>query len=143
MKPKILQRIAAIVILVHLLGHTVGHIMWDNPEDPKMKEVVNAMKSHESDFMGASKSMADYYEGYSWEIFFLYGMTISILWFVSGFKTDEKTIAKKVLYPIAVAYMAFGIIEFIHFFPFAASLSIVAGILIAISLMIGSEKYTG
>jgi hypothetical protein len=137
MTPKILQRIAAIVILVHLLGHTVGHIMWDNPDDPKMQEVVNAMKGYESDFMGARKSMADYYEGYSWEIFFLYGMTISILWVVSGFKQDDKAMTKKLLYPIAIAYMAFGVIEFIHFFPFAASLSMIAGILIALSLKMG------
>lgn len=59
MKAKILLRIAALLILVHLLGHSIGHSTWDTPEDQKMDEVVAAMKGYKADFMGATKSMAD------------------------------------------------------------------------------------
>ena len=129
MKAKLLLRIAAGLILVHLLGHTVGHLTWDSPEDPTMKEVVTSMKSHKADFMGATKSMADYYNGYSLMIFGLFGMTILLLWFISGFVNDQRQIANRLLLPIGVVYLFFGITEYIYFFPFAASMSFLAGLL--------------
>ena len=53
MKAKVLLKIAAGLILIHLLGHGVGHNDWDKPRDPKMMDVVTAMKSHEGEFMGS------------------------------------------------------------------------------------------
>ena len=139
MKAKILLRIAAALILVHLLGHGVGHSAWDKPEDPKMQEVVSAMKGYSAEFMGATKSMADYYNGYSLIIFGLYAMTILILWFASGFINEHRTIAAKILYPVAIAYLAFGVIEYISFFPFAASMSFFAGLLTLLSITVAKK----
>ncbi|QHT67271.1 hypothetical protein GXP67_11800 [Rhodocytophaga rosea] len=129
MKAKVIVRIAALLILVHLLGHTMGHFTWDTPEDTKMKQVVEAMKTHKADFMGAAKSMADYYTGYSLMILGLFAMSILLLWFISGFINDQRQIANRLLYPIGIVYILFGIIEYLYFFPFAASMSFIAGIL--------------
>lgn len=57
MKARFLIRISAILIFVHLLGHRMEHFSWNTLKDPKMKEVVIAMKSHSAKFMGATKSM--------------------------------------------------------------------------------------
>ena len=76
MKAKILLRVASLLILVHLLGHSMGHLQWDKPKDPKMKEVVDIMKGYSTQFMGATKSMANYYEGYSLLMFFVFAMTL-------------------------------------------------------------------
>ena len=59
MKAKVLLKIAAGLILIHLIGHAVGHTAWDKPADPKMMEVVTAMKNYEGEFMGEVHSMAD------------------------------------------------------------------------------------
>jgi hypothetical protein len=139
MKAKLLLRIAAAFILVHLLGHSMGHATWDKPEDTKMQGVIATMKGYSATFMGATKSMADYYNGYSLIIFGLYGMTILILWFASGFINEQKTIAVKILFPIAIAYLAFGVIEYIYFFPFAASMSFLAGLLTLVSITLAKK----
>lgn len=136
MKAKILLRIAAALVLVHLMGHSIGHSVWDKPEDPRMQEVVAAMKGYSAPFMGATQSMADYYNGYSLIIFGLYGMTILILWFASEFINEHRTVATKVLYPIAIAYLAFGVIEYISFFPFAASMSFFAGLFTLLAITV-------
>lgn len=136
MKSKTLLRIAAALIAVHLLGHSVGHLTWDQQEDPQMQEVVNSMKEYSAGFMGATRSMADYYHGYSLIMFGLFGMTIAILWIVSGFLTQQRAIAAKVLFPVALAYLAFGIVEYITFFPFAAALSFLAGTLTLLSVTV-------
>lgn len=129
MKPKLLLRIASALILVHLLGHGVGHSTWTRPEDPKMREVVAAMLGYEAEFMGAMKSMGDYFNGYSLMMFFVFGMSIRLLWLASGTAHDQKRITRKMLLPIGIAYAAFGVIEFLHFFPFAAGMSLAAGLL--------------
>lgn len=128
MNTKVLLRIAAVCILVHLLGHTAGHLGWDQPADPLMQQVVQHMKGHQSSFMGATKSMADYYTGYSLLLWCTYAMTIALLWTAPSYAREHKIIATKVLYPIGITYLVFGIIEYIHFFPFAAAMSLLAGI---------------
>lgn len=134
MKSKNLLRIACVLILVHLLGHSMGHLQWDKPKDPKMKEVVDAMKGYSTEFMGASKSMANYFEGYSIILFFVFGMTIMILWSVSSFIESNKPIAIKILYPIAITYIAFGVVEYLYFFLFAASISFLAGVCVFLGI---------
>ena len=132
MKSKTLLRIAAVLILVHLLGHTMGHLGWDKPEDPKMLEVVNTMKGYSSEFMGATKSMADYYNGYSLLMFVVLGMSFVVIWSVSTVIEKLGPIGA-LLYPFGIGFILFGVIEFIYFFPFAAIISFLAGLAILIA----------
>ena len=134
MTTKILLRIAALLILVHLLGHTGGHFKWDKPEDQQMQGVVDTMLGYKANFMGATRSMGDYFNGYSLMLFFIFGMTISLLWSVSKFGESEKHVTSRILYPIGVTYVAFGVIEFYYFFPFAAIISLGAGISILLAV---------
>jgi len=134
MTSKIFLRIAALMILVHLLGHAVGHFTWDKPEDQQMQGVVDTMLGYRANFMGATRSMGDYFNGYSLMMFFIYGMTISLLWSVSQFAESERSVTSRILYPIGIAYVAFGVIEFYYFFPFAAIMSLGAGILILLAV---------
>jgi hypothetical protein len=136
MKAKVLLRIAAALILIHLIGHSVGHATWDKPEDPKMLDVVTAMKSYESEFMGSVKSMADYYNGYSLLIFGVYAMSLALLWVTSGFVHEQTAIAKKILYPLGLTLLFFGVVEFMFFFPFAACMSFLAGVLTISSVVV-------
>lgn len=73
-------RVSIGLIAIHLFGHTMGHLGWDKPEDAKMQEVVSVMKSHSADFMGATRSMGDYYNGYSLILFVVFGLSIWLLW---------------------------------------------------------------
>jgi hypothetical protein len=129
MKAKILLRIAAFCILVHLLGHGVGHMTWKTPKDSKMQEVVSQMLNHKAEFMGATRSMGDYYDGYSLILFGVYGMSIVLLWMISTIERAQVSIAQKLLLPIAITYIFFGVIEYLYFFTFAASMSMLAGLL--------------
>jgi hypothetical protein len=135
MKSGLLLKIAAILIFIHLLGHSAGHMGWKHPKDPKMQEVVNTMLDYKAPFMGASRSMGDYFHGYSLTLFFVFGMSICILWLLAGFAEEQPLIAKKIGYPLGIAYLGIGIIEAVYFFPFAAGISLLAGLMIIIALM--------
>jgi hypothetical protein len=128
MTSKLLIRIAAFCILIHLLGHTFGHTIWDKPEDPRMMDVVTSMKGYKAEFMGASKSMADYYHGYSLMIIGLFAITTWILWQASANINEHRQAVTRMLLPIGLGYLCFGVIEYLYFFPFAASMSFLAGL---------------
>lgn len=134
MSSKLLLRIAALLIVVHMLGHVMGHLTWDKPEDPKMGEVVTAMKGYSTEFMGAQKSMADYYQGYSLMIFGIFGMAVALLWIASGIVTSDRAIARKMILPVGIAFLFFGVAEFIYFFPFAAGTSFLVGLLVVVAI---------
>lgn len=140
MKAKLIVRIAAACIFVHLLGHGVGHATWKSPEDLHLQEVVKAMIQHKAPFMGAERSMADYYDGFSLILFGVYAMSIAILWSVSGFVNTHGNIASKILWPLGLVYTGFGIIEFLYFFPFAAAMSFLAGVLILVAIWLKNEN---
>lgn len=132
MSAKNLICIAAVLILIHLLGHAVGHFSWDDSAGP-LFEVVKLMKSKSADFMGATKSLADYYHGYSMIMFGLYGMSIAILLILANHTSSKMT--RQLLIPIGITYVFFGIIECLYFFPFAAAVSFLAGLLILFSVL--------
>ncbi len=135
MKPKLLLKIAAILIFIHLLGHSAGHMSWKHPKDPKMQVVVNTMLDYKAPFMGASRSMGDYFHGYSLTLFFVFGMSICMLWLIAGFVNEQPLIAKKIGYPLGIAYLGIGIIEAVYFFPLAAGISLLAGLIVVVALL--------
>lgn len=133
MSTKILIRLAAALILLHMVGHFFGHLGWDKPEDSKMQDVINTMKSYSADFMGATRSMADYFQGYSFILFGLFGMSMAVLWVISNHINANATLSKNILLMLGISYIYFGIVEYIYFFTFAATISFSAGLLMVYS----------
>src|SRR5688500_6097078 len=124
MNARILLRIAAITILIKLLGHSAGHSGWNNPEDPRINEEMSVLKGYTGEFMGATYNMAEYYTGYSLMLVCVYLLIAYILWLLSGFVSEQVSLTNRIVYPIALIFFIFGILEFLYFFPFAASMSI-------------------
>jgi hypothetical protein len=142
MKPKLLLRIAAVAILIHILGHMMGHSKWKEPADPVRQEVVRQMLENKAPFMGSVRSMGDYYEGYSLCITATLIMMMLIAWSLSGTASENPAVTSKALLPLSLCLIAFSVVEFIYFFAFAASISLVAGVLVgAASLQL--RKMTG
>lgn len=135
MSPKLLLRIAAGFILIHFLGHSMGHFTWKDTTDPVKKEVISQMTGHQFPFMGSLRSMGDYFDGYSLILFVVFILSIWLLLIVADMTERLPYIAGRLLWPLALTYLAIGIIEFICFFPFAAGISMGAGLLIATSIV--------
>ena len=134
-KSKILLYLSSLLMLVHLAGHFIGHRTWKTPKDAGMQNVVNAMLGNKANYMGAQRSFADFYHGYSLLLFVIYILSIWILIVLIGsIRRRDIKLIKNILLPIGIAYIFFGIIEFLQFFPFAAGLSALAGLLILLSI---------
>ena len=109
MKPKLLLRIASILIFVHSVLHTFGFTTWKQAPDPVYKSIVDGMTGHKFPFMGAMHSLGDYYEGFGYACSIALFLIAIILWFVSGETSHSATLSKKIIYAVGVALVAWGI----------------------------------
>ena len=133
MKPKILLRIAAILIFIHAVLHTYGFNTWKEAPDSVYKTLVVGMTAHTFPFMGAVRSLGNFYEGFGYASSIALFLIAIILWFVSGETSRSTNLAKKIIYAVGVALVAWGIDELIYFFPFAASITLTAAVLTLLS----------
>lgn len=134
MNSKILLRIAAVLLCVHLAGHTAGHLGWDKATTTEMATVIDGMKQVKEPFMGALRSKADYFSGYSLIMFFVLAMSIVVLWVGSNKVTEHKGIIAPFIYAVGIAYIGIGLVEISHFFAFAACISLLAGLLAIVAV---------
>jgi heme A synthase len=125
MTSKLLLRIAASMMFLHTIGHTIGAITWKNPPNVAVGQVINGMEDDHFDFMGRSVSLGAFFSGYGFIMILVLIATCLILWFISDETKSPLTI--KLLTVLTVFLLAMGIIELIYFFPLPAILSLVAG----------------
>ncbi|GAL84375.1 hypothetical protein MYP_1603 [Sporocytophaga myxococcoides] len=133
MNVKILLRIASGLLIFHLIAHTLGHSGWKRAEEPLKQEIINKMIGHKFPFMGAERSMGDYYEGYGYASTVALAFMAVVLWLISGAINTNKELSYRILLSLSLALLFWGGIEALYFFPFAASITLLACLLTLIS----------
>jgi len=126
MSSKLLLRVAATMMFLHTIGHSIGALTWKNAPNPAVGQVIRGMEDNHFDFMGKSASLASFFEGYGLTMILVLISITLILWFVSG---EAKTpFTTRLLGVLAVFLFAMAIVEFVYFFPLPGVLSSIAGI---------------
>jgi hypothetical protein len=122
MKPKLLLRIAAILMFLHTIGHTFGALGWKKAPNAAVAGVISGMENNHFDFMGRTTTIASFYEGYGYSMIAVLLFISVLLWLLSA-----EPVAK--LLPLtAVFLLLLAVVEFIYFFAFAAAFSLLAGL---------------
>lgn len=128
-------------MFLHDLGHTVGALTWKQTKDPAMQEVIRQKTENKFPFMGAIRSMGEYYDGYGFITTLALLFIAAILWIASTVTPMNVEIIKKILVVASIILLFLGILELVYFFPFAASFSLFAFLLTTIAtLRIGKLK---
>jgi len=128
MNPKVLLRIAAVLMFVHCILHTIGFNSWKTDTNPIRITVVKAMDGPRLPFMGTNRNMADYYEGFGYASTIAMVLISVSLWIVSGELMPGSSLAKKLTMTLGVILVLWGADEIIYFFPLAAGMSWVSGL---------------
>lgn len=123
---KILLRIAAVLMFIHLAGHTIGHSGWKKSTDSVQSEVIKQMTGPKFPFMGRIHSMGEYFDGYGIGCSICMAFFILVLWIISDHLNDTSKLPGKLILTVAVCLLAWGIDELIFFFPFAAGNTLTA-----------------
>jgi hypothetical protein len=129
MKPKILLRIASIIMLLHVVGHSIGHAGWKHADDAEKQQIIEGMTGKKFPFMGMMRSMGEFYDGYGYASTVAMLFTVGLLWLVSSSPEISTRLAINTLWLCTVYLVGWGGVELVYFFPFAASFSIISGVL--------------
>jgi hypothetical protein len=129
MKAKITLRYASILMFLHDAGHIFGATTWKQTNDPLKREVIEQMTGKKFPFMGAFRSMGQYFDGYGLLSALAMLLIAIIFWIVSTANSQTVTICKNIIIVVSVILLPWGIGETIFFFPFAGAFSLLASIL--------------
>ena len=125
MTPKILLRIAAVLILIHNVGHTIGHSGWKNAPDEVNRRAIDAMTGNEFIFMGAKSTYARFYDGYGYAGSLTLLLVMILLWMLSGVQSK---LSKQLTIVTGLFLVSWAIMEYLYFFPLAAGMTLIAAI---------------
>lgn len=122
MKSKLLLRIAAIFMLLHLAGHTMGALTWKQAPNASVQQVVDGMQNQHFPFVGSNVSLGSFFDGYGFTMMGVMLLISTMLWMLASQPIGRFVLA------IGLFLIFMGVIELVYFFPFAAAFSLLAGI---------------
>jgi len=125
MKPKILLRIASILMLLHTAGHTMGALTWSDAPNAAVAQVVKGMETVHFAFMGRQVTLGLFFSGYGFINIGVLLMVTAMLWLLSQ-DIDNKLFGGFTGL-LGVFLLMMAILEFVYFFAFAAVISALAG----------------
>jgi len=128
MKPKVLLRIAAALMLLHAIGHTMGTLGFGQPKNPRVAAVLDGMRSEHFDFMGRSATLAQFFDGYGVSLIFVLLFVSVQLWLLSA------NPAKQMLVGMGLFLTVTAVCEYIYFFPMAALFTLLSAVCVWVAL---------
>jgi hypothetical protein len=135
MKPKLLLRIASIILLIFTCGHTFGHLTRKNISDPKGLEVMKAMEGYHFNFRGVMQTYDGHMEGYGLDISFILAALSIILWIISGESARAPKFCKKLLFPILFFMLGNAYVAYKYFFHGPTVFSLLISLLLIIAIL--------
>ena len=129
MSRKLPFRIASVIMMLHALGHTMGTLGWKKTTDATKQSVIDQMVTHNFPFMGANHSLADAMDGYGFIGIFDLALVAFLLWITPAIQYENARVGKWIAVVLGLKLVISGVIEYIYFFPLAAIMSAIAGVL--------------
>src|SRR5690349_25108915 len=107
-------------MFLHDVGHTMAVLTWKEDDNPKKMEVIHQMTDNKFPFMGTSRSMGEYFEGFGFMGTLSLLLIALILWYVSDAGEISNGFKKKIILTVSIILLLWGISELIYIFPVAA-----------------------
>ena len=127
-----LLRIAAVLALLQGIAHAALIVFASPKHGPEEVAVIEAMKSHRFNFLGAQRSYWDFYFGYALNAAIICLVEAVLFWQVAG----VASLSPSVIRPIAGVFIAFNIMHALLAARFFFITPIVPDILITICLVL-------
>ncbi|TGK12264.1 hypothetical protein EHO60_08375 [Leptospira fletcheri] len=141
MKPKILLRIAALLILFHTVGHTFGMQNRKNVQEPSAQSLLQSMSEVKVPMMGkvTNRSYDDFYYGMGIALSVSLFSVALLLWLLGNVSEKNANTVRILSIPILIHLAGLAVIEFLYFFPLPAWTSALACVCIGASLVKRSD----
>jgi hypothetical protein len=140
MKPKLLLRAAAGLMLFHAAGHTMGMLQWAKAHTPEQQTVISAMTDHKFPFMGAVHSFGDSFNGFGTAATITMLLLVWLLLLTASFSASQPQMAGKLLIPLSLSLIALCVMEFIYFFLLASVTTLLAALCTVAAMLLLPKK---
>jgi hypothetical protein len=131
MKTSTLLKIAAVLMFLYFVGHTMG-APWTPGEAPADIAVVDAMKSDHFPVLGVSRSYWDFYFGFGVIISVMQLFQAVLLWQLGTLAKTDAARLRPIIAVFCVSLVINAILGWMYFFV----IPIVTALLIAICLLL-------
>jgi hypothetical protein len=143
MKPRLLLRVAAFLILLHAVAHTIGIITWKDAKTQEQRDVVAAMSDNRFSFMGAVHSFGDYYTGFGIACSVALLLITGLLWWTSLLSIKFPAISRTLSFILFLSLLSWAGVEIIYFFPLAYGITLSAALLTFLAVITIDKHNTG
>jgi hypothetical protein len=139
MKAAIFVRIAAGLVLLHAVLHTVGGVFGKVPDGPAAVAVA-AMKANQFVVFGNTRTFWDFYMGFGLGVTIFFTMEAVVLWLLAPLMASRGKELRPVLATFAVGYLVFAVNSFRYFFmgPVVVEALIAACLVAAFAATLGA-----
>jgi hypothetical protein len=144
MKAAIFVRIAAVLVLLHAVLHTVGGVFGKVPGGPAAVAVA-AMKANRFVAFGNTRSFWDFYMGFGLGVTIFLTMEAVVLWLLAPLTVLHGEKVRPALMAFAIGYLVFAVNSYRYFFlgPVVAEVLIAACLFAAIVTARGEAVVPG
>ena len=115
MKATVLLRVAAVLALLHGIGHTVGGVF--GAAAPGAQETAMlAMKMNRFDAMGTTRSYWDFFMGYGLFITVNFLVQAVVFWQLASMAKVDAVRTRPIMMAFCVGYVAYAVLAWRYFF---------------------------
>jgi hypothetical protein len=141
MKAAIFVRMAAGLVLLHAVLHTVGGLFGKVPAGPAAVAVA-AMKANPFVVFGNTRTFWDFYMGFGLGVTIFLTMEAVVLWLLAPLTVAYGEKLRPVLTAFAIGYLVFAVNSYRYFFlgPVVAEVLIAGCLFAAVATLRGGEK---
>ena len=132
MKASLFYRIAAVLILLFDIGHTVGFLQHD-PEW-KVDSLIGSMKSIHFDIQGFSRSYWDFFVGFGLFVTVFLLLAAVVAWQLGRLDAETLARVRGIGWSLALCFVVLTFLSFRYFFV----LPLIFSIVIAVCLMLAA-----
>lgn len=123
MKPSVFYRIAAVLLLLWTIGHTLGF----RQSDPKwgVDALIASMQSIRFDTQGFSRSYWDFFVGFGLFVSVFLFFTAVLTWQLGGLNRDTLRLMPVLTWTLATCFIGLTVLSWMYFFTLAVVFSAV------------------
>jgi hypothetical protein len=144
MKAAIFVRVAAGLVLLHAVLHTVGGVFGKVPGGPAGVAVA-AMKANPFMAFGNMRTFWDFYMGMGLAVTIFLTMEAVVLWLLAPLTVEHGEKVRPALIAFGIGYLVFAVNSYRYFFlgPVVAEVLIAACLFAAVACVSGRGTVTG
>ena len=135
MEPKVLLRIAALLILFLAIGQAIDHFTRKMTPDPVEKEVIRQMEQYKFNVNGSMRSWDDLYEGLSLDVSIVLLILTTIFSMLASVAKKHPKICFDFLWPYLICFIALTVTGFCFFFIVPGIAGLIICILIILAMV--------